>query len=119
VGWACGCSKYAKKRLLLHEHRRQMRVMEALIEEAGLAYELEERLVEETGDTGFWLGDHGKLDEGSDQEDPEAALRAAQADQRHVLQAVQGAVECQSMRRDLERARMQLEDRAAWCGRRA
>ena len=52
-----------------------MRIMDELIEENGLEEELEERLIDETGNTNFWLGEHESWDEGSDQEDPEAALR--------------------------------------------
>ena len=61
---------YAKKRRLLREHRRNMRIMEELVNENGLTSELEERLIEETGNTHFWLGVDSVMDEPSDQEDP-------------------------------------------------
>ena len=72
----CGCTGYAKKRRLLRQHRVEMRIMSELIEEHGLDEELEERVVEETGNNSFWLGEDGDgpfaMDEGSDQDDPVA-----------------------------------------------
>jgi hypothetical protein len=107
----CGCTAYARKRRRLREHRQQMRVMNDIIDEAQLADVLEERLIEETGNTGFWLDYDTDLDEGSDKEDPERLLLDERGARLQMLQAVQGALECQSMRRDLDRARMALEDR--------
>ena len=51
------------------------------------------------------------MGEGSDKEDPERMLLDERGARLQLLQAVQGALECQSMRRDLDRARMALEDR--------
>ena len=65
---------------------------------------------EETGDSFFWLGTDSEMDEESDVSDPEQELRAAAADQSAMVQAVQGALECRGVLRDMERARMQLED---------
>jgi hypothetical protein len=101
----CGCTAYARKRRRLREHRAQMRVMDDLIAEAGLERELEERLIEETGNTGFWMGQDSELDEGSDREDPERQLLDERGARLQLLQAVQGALECQTLRRDLDRAR--------------
>ena len=78
--------------------------MEDLIHEHGLGEELEERIIEETGNTGFCLEtDSENGDEPSDTEDPEQqlratvdALRAEAADQRAMVEAVQGALECRS-----------------------
>ena len=36
-----------------------MRIMKELVNENGLTSELEERLIEETGNTNFWLGGLG------------------------------------------------------------
>ena len=104
-------------------HREQMRVMDDFIEDNGLKSELEATVIEETGNTGFWLGlDDGSdgLDEDSDAEDPEAvmgqqvrALRQELADQRAFVAAVKGALGHSAMARELERARMQLEDHRA------
>ena len=98
LGWDCGCTRYAKKRRLLRSHRVNMRVMDDVIHENGLGEELEDRLVEQTGNANFWLAsDSENLDEPSDAEDPEEQLRAtvdglrAEAtDQRAMVQAVQG-----------------------------
>ena len=53
---------YAKKRRLLREHRRSMRIMQELVNENGLTSELEERLTDETGNTNFWLGVDSDMD---------------------------------------------------------
>lgn len=97
-----------------------MRVMEDVINEHGLADDLEDCLVHETGNTCFWLGlddGPGGLDEASDHEDPEAeakryadALQQESADRQGFLDAVQGALDSRGVLTDLERARMQLED---------
>ena len=81
-----------------------MRIMDELINEHGLDEELNERLIEETGNVNFWLGpDPVEMDEPSDAEEPDQqlratvdALRAEAADQRALVQAVQGALECRS-----------------------
>ena len=91
--------------------------MNDVIEDNGLEDELEERLIEETGNTNFWLGVDSNMDADSDGEDPEAvakqqvaALLQESADRRSLTEAVSGALECRAMATDLERARMQLED---------
>ena len=117
----CSCTRYAKKRRLLRQHRVEMRIMSELIEEHGLDGELEERTIEETGNTGFWLGEDADgpsaMDEGSDQEDPEAAanerargLLAEAEDRTKLLEAVGGMASHRATVADVERARMQLED---------
>jgi hypothetical protein len=106
----CGCTAYARKRRLLREHRAAMRVMRDLIEEARMADVLEERLAEEDAPD-LWLDYDTDMDEDSGAEDPEAQLRQELADRQQLVQAVQGALEAQTLRRELERARMQLEDK--------
>ena len=103
-GWDCGCTRYAKKRRLLKAHRREMRVIEEFIHDHGLSEELEERLIEETGNVGFCLEtDSEDMDEPSDREEPDQqlratvdALRSEAADQQALVEAVQGALECRS-----------------------
>ena len=81
-----------------------MRIMDDLIHENGLDEELEERLVEATGNVNFCLAsDPEDMDEPSDAEDPEQQLRATAdglraeaADRQAMVQAVQGALECRS-----------------------
>ncbi len=92
-----------------------MRIMDDVIDHHGLAEELEERLVEETGNTNFCLGE--EMDEDSDQEDPQAvakqqvsALLQESSDRQAFAAAVKGALECRAVLTDMERARMQLED---------
>ncbi len=92
--------------------------MDDVIHENGLDEEREDRLVEATGNTNFWLAsDSEEMDAPSEAEDPEEQLRATvdglraeAADQRAMVQAVQGALECRGVLLDLERARMELED---------
>ena len=117
---ACQGSQYSKKRRLLREHRWEMRTMGALLAEHGLLDEMDDRVLEATGNTGFWLGlddGPGGMDETSDNEDPEAeaiaradALQQESVDRQGFLTAVAGALECRSLATDLERARMRLED---------
>ena len=117
-GWDCGCTGYAKKRRLLRQHRAEMRVMDDVIDSAGL-----QEWVEEEGIDRFWLGlddRPGGLDEDSDGEDPEAIakqqvreLRQEAADRRAFVEAAQGALENRGIATDLERARMRLEDHRA------
>ena len=95
--------------------------MGGLLAEHGLLDEMDDRVLEATGNTGFWLGlDDGLdgMDEGSDCEDPEAeaiahadALQRESVDRQGFLTAVAGALESRRVLTDLERARMQLEDR--------
>ena len=123
-GYHCDCTRYAKKRRLLRAHRQQMRVMIELLEEQELRGELEERLVEETGITHFWLGmdDDGPntMDEGSDQEDPEAvakvrvrSLLGEAEDRTKLFEAVEGVASNRAIVKDVEHARMRLEDSRA------
>ena len=101
-----------------------MRVMDDVINDHGLAEELEERMVEETGNTNFWLSEASEMDEDSDQEDPEAfakqrvrALLQESEDKQAFVFAAQDALACRAVATDLERARMQLEDLRAQMSR--
>ena len=87
-----------------------MRVMDELIEDHGLEEELEERMIAETGNSNFWLGVHESMDADSDQEDPEAALRQEVDDKSAFLAGARCIVEAHVTARELERARMRLED---------
>ena len=123
-GQDCGRTKYSKKRRLLRNHRTNMRIMNDIIEEHDLSDELEQRLIDETGNTNFWLGEDNDMDEDSDQEDPEAlatnkiiALLHENDDKQSLVEAVQGALSCRAMATDLDRARMQLEDLRAQMSR--
>ena len=101
-GWDGGYTRYSKKRRLLRNHRTHMRIMNDIIEEHGLADELEERLVEETGNINFWLAEN---------EDLEAALRQEIDDKQAFLAGAQCILAARVVATDLERARIQLEDR--------
>ena len=115
-----GRTGYSKRRRLLRDHRRKMRVMDDVINDHGLAEVLEDRMIQETGTSNFWLGaDCGKngMDEDSDEEDPEAALREEvdalrgdAVDKKSFFDAVSGALESRALATDFERTRMKLED---------
>ena len=101
-----------------------MRIMDDVIRDHGLAEELEERMVEETGNSNFWLGHQRKMDEDSDQEDPEAIakqrvkdLLQESKDKQAFVAAAQDTLACRAVATDLERARMQLEDLRAQMSR--
>ena len=94
-----------------------MRIMDDIIDEHGLSSELEERLVDETGNTNFFLGEVTEFDEDSDQEDPEAVskqrvndLLQESKDKQAFVAAAQDTLACRAVATDLERARMQLDD---------
>ena len=95
---------------LLRAHRKNMRVMEEFIQERGLEEELEQRMIDETGNTNFWLGHIDYMDEDSEQEDPEAALRQELADKSAFVEAAAGVLQYSKMAADLEHARLMLED---------
>ena len=119
VGWACGCTAYAKKRRLLRAHREEMRIALDLLIEHGLEAEYESRLIAETGNTGFCLAYSEDLDEASDVEDPEAALRqevvglrAEASDRTSMVQAVEGALRCARSSRVRSRSPRQSQIRS-------
>ena len=87
--------------------------MNELLEDNGLGGELEEKLMEETGDAGFWLGFNTDLDEDSDTEDPEIALREALSEKNSFVEAITTALELSRLQMELERSRMQMEDHRA------
>ena len=88
--------------------------MDELIEDHGLDEELEDRMVAETGNTNFWLGYIESMDEESDgEEDPEAALRKEVDDKHAFVDGARCIVEARETARELERARMRLEDNDA------
>ena len=87
--------------------------MDDLICEASLEEELEERMIARGAMPVFadvlWGLDE-TMDEGSDEEDPEAALRQQLADKSAFVEAATGVLQFNKMAADLERARMMLED---------
>jgi hypothetical protein len=96
-GWDCGCTRYSKMRRMLRKHRAQMRITEDYLVENGFDEELEDRIIEETGNTPIHLDRDSEMDEHSDAPDPEAdlreevrALRQEAADQRAFIAASRG-----------------------------
>lgn len=104
-------TEYAEKRRLLREHRAEMRLTQALLQGYGLLGALKDRIIQVTGNTGFYLG-HCEMDEGSDAEDPElqAKNRIAEArDEQCFIQAVAGALEHGRLRAELARAHHEID----------
>ena len=106
-------------RRLLRAHRAQMRVMETLIDHENLGDELEDMLIDITGNTLFWLGAHDFMDESSDAEDVEAvlvnqnaALRASAAEANVLVLAAQQMLECGRLQRAAELERERAEQTA-------
>jgi uncharacterized protein YlxW (UPF0749 family) len=105
-----------------------MRLLWDFAEERGLQDDLEDRVLEETGNTPLFLGYHSEeLDEPSDAEDLEATERARADDLQQKLEALQAErselanlervaqaaseiARYGAVARDLERAKMSLED---------
>lgn len=101
----CGCTEYSKKRRALRQHREQMRIMRDVIEENDLDDELEEAMVEETGNTHFWLGHISEFDEDSDAQDVEASLKEEAGDRRAFVDAAAMILDAKHAQVSLERAR--------------
>ena len=120
VATASGCTRYAKKRRMLREHRAEMRVTA----DNHLGDELQMRVIEETGNTGFWLGIPSDMDEESDVEDPESDVEdpelaelARRQEKKEKQDFVQAAADLLKQRlvgpqmaQDFDRAQMELED---------
>ena len=101
-----------------------MRVMDDVIDEHGLSPELQDRMIEDTGNTNFWLGEDTDMDEDSDQEDPKAVAKQRandlfqeSKDRQAFVAAAQDTLACRAVATDLERACMQLEDMRAHMSR--
>ena len=87
-----------------------MRIMDDFIRDQDLDDEMEEWLIESTGNTGFFLGSDSDMDEASDAEDPELELRREANEKLSFIQAAKDMLAPREMARDLDRTRMQLED---------
>jgi hypothetical protein len=117
-------SRYSNMLRILKKHRKQMRITEDYLFESGLLDEMEDRIIEETGSTPIHLDIDSVMDAPNDATDPDAqlreevqALREEATDRQAFIAAAQSVVTGQqnaevvnTMRRDLERARMSLED---------
>lgn len=95
---------------MLREHRAEMRIMQEVIEDHGLEDEVQDLVIAETGNTGFWLGMDLNLDEASDAEDPELELRKERDEKLAFVQVAKDILGQRGIARDLECARMELED---------
>ncbi len=115
--YICDCicpnvTGYSKKRRLLREHRKTMRVMDEVIDEYGLYHRFLQKL-RDTDAQNWDVYSNSELDETSDKEDPEAELKKESDKTHDLVQAARNALECEAQRRDWERKSMLLEDRRA------
>ena len=124
--YICDCTcpdvtGYSQKRRLLREHRKTMRVMEAVIFRNDLHREYGETL--RAGPAQDWcLEEYDELDEASDVEDPEKKARDDLEEYKRevadkesffqiaVVETAHRSVEDKQVHLDLERARMERED---------
>ena len=120
----CTCTDttgYSKKRRLLREHRKTMRVMEAVIFRNDLHREYGETL--RAGPAQDWcLEEYDELDEASDVEDPEKKARDDLEEYKRevadketlfqiaIVETARRSVENNQVWHELERARMERED---------
>ena len=104
-----GLTGYSRKRRLLREHRKQMRVMDDIICEIPGAYELYLARLHNS-DAQNWDVDPNSFDEASDVEDPEAELKKQSNEKLSFVQAARDVLEHEALRRDFERKSMMLED---------
>ncbi len=130
--YICDCTcpdvtGYSKKRRLLREHRKTMRVMERVILDNNLGVAFSHELNAEPGAPQDWdvhpdCPDCLHLDESSDVEDPEKKARDDLEEYKRevadketlfqitVVETARKSVEDKQVHLDLERARMEAED---------
>ena len=109
----CKCPNvtgYSKKRRLLREHRKTMRVMEEVLASTSW-FGIYFKRLRETDAQDFDLNSNSELDETSDQEDPEAELKKQSDHTLDFVQAAKDALDSETLRRDWERKSMMLEDK--------
>ena len=56
-------TSYGEQRCVLRKHRIEMRIMASLLNRNGLTDELQDDVIEETGNTAYWLGHVSSFDE--------------------------------------------------------
>ena len=126
--YICDCTcpdltGYSKKRRLLREHRKTMRVMERVILDNNLGVAFSHELNAAPGAPQDWdVQECPHLDESSDMEDPEKKANESLQEYKKevadkerlfevaVLETARRSVEDKQVHLDLERARMEMED---------
>ena len=107
---------YARKRRLLRQHREEMRIMDSVITSHGLDGECDQLRLDQTGNTGFWLGvDAGEdgMDESDDEDDPMLKLYCAVDDLSR--KAVRNEKEMTRLREENAALRNTARDQKALC----
>ena len=102
-------TRYAKKRRLLRNHRAEMRIVQVVIAQHDLEDEVEERVVEDTGNNSYWMGVDSDMDESSDAEDPEATAKEELSAAKRELEDRSGLIEALTEREQRERIVLDLE----------
>ena len=119
--YICDCvcpnvTGYSKKRRLLREHRKTMRVMEYVISSVSWFETIYLQKLGQTCAQNWDLDYKSQLDETSDTEDPEAELKKQSDHTLDFVQAARDALDSETLRRDWERKSMMLEDRNSTIG---
>ena len=107
---------YARKRRLLRQHREEMRIMDSVITSHGLDGECDQLRLDQTGNTGFWLGvDAGEdgMDESDDEDDPMLKLYCAVDDLSR--KAVRNEKEMTRLREENAALRNTARDQKVFC----
>ena len=96
-----------KQRCVLRKHRIEMRIMANLLNRNNLTDELQDDTVEETGNTGYWLGHASCFDElVEDTEKLEMQERLAEkGDAVRFIQAIKSGIKLQKVNVEMEELR--------------
>ena len=96
-------TSYGKLLCALASHRIEMRIMKGLVEANDLEDELEELTIEETGNTGFWLGHNEEFDAiVEDMEKLEMQKRLAEkAEMLRFIAAIRSGLKLQKVNTEL------------------
>ena len=100
-------TSYGKQRCVLQKHRIQMRIVDRLLHRNGLTDELEGDVIEETGNTGYWLGHESSFDElVEDTEKLEMQERLAEkGDVGRFILAIKSGIKLQKVNAEMEELR--------------
>ena len=100
-------TSYGKQRCVLRKHRIEMRIMDSLLNRNSLTDELQDDFVEETGNTGYWLGHVSCFDElVEDTEKLEMQERLAEkGDMMRFIRAIQSCTTLKKVNVEMEELR--------------
>ena len=102
---------FGKKRRLLRQHREELRIAVGLLRDNNLGYEFEERVMDQTKNSPFWLGHQADgMDESDDPAtDPMLATQAEQESQARLIAVLEEYCRDRERNAALERRNAALE----------